>query len=237
MNKKFSQERIMLYYYENKEYLIPVLAIAVSLFLFFIFLLPQILSFPSRKQAIEVENEVLKKIQNTEKIVLSENSDELDSKIKIVSSALPPGKNFEQILNGISTAAVLSGTQIQNYQFQNIETEAIDASKYPNLEFKVTIIGDPREAVDFIKELYKTFPISDVTNISSQKSLTSITVNFFYKPFPPVEGEDRITLKSLTAEQSKILNEVLQWNRDELGSIINIDLEASSSGETRTSPF
>ncbi len=237
MNKKFSQERLMLYYYENKEYLIPVLAIAVSLFLFFIFLLPQIISFPSRKQAIDVESEVLRKIQETEEVVISQNTEDLDSNIKIVSSALPPGKNFEQILNGISTAAALSSTQIDSYQFQNLENETPTDSKYLKLEFKVSIIGDAREAVGFIKELYKTFPISDVTNISSQESITSITINFFYKPFPSVGGEDRTSLKGLTAEQSKTLSEVSKWNNDEIGSIIDIDLEATTSAEVRTSPF
>lgn len=237
MNQKFSQEKLMLYYYENKEYLIPVIAITVSLFLFFVFLLPQILSFPSRKQAIDVENEVLKKVQETEKIVLSQNTEDLDSKIKIVSNALPPGKNFEQILNGISTAAALSGTQIENYQFQNLENELSSDSKYPKLEFSVSIIGDAREAIGFIKELYKTYPVSDVTEISSQDGITTITVNFFYKPFPAVGGEDRTALKNLTIEQAKVLSDVSSWNNSELGSTIDIDLEASSSAEIRTSPF
>ncbi len=105
------------------------------------------------------------------------------------------------------------------------------------MEFKVSIIGDAREAVGFIKELYKTFPISDVTNISSQESITSITINFFYKPFPSVGGEDRTSLKGLTAEQSKTLSEVSKWNNDEIGNIIDIDLEATTSAEVRTSPF
>ncbi len=227
----------MLYYYENKEYLVPVLAISVSLLLFFVFLLPQILSFPSRKQAIDSENEILKKIQETEKIVLSEDSDELDSKIKIVSNALPPGKNFEQILNGISTAAALSGTQIENYQFQNIELEAAVESKYPKLEFKVSIIGDAREAVGFIRELYKTYPVSDVANISSQESITTITVNFFYKPFPSAGGEDRTALKELTVQQKQILGDITKWNNGDAGSLIDVDFEASSSAEVRTSPF
>ncbi len=237
MNQKYNQEKLMLYYYENKEYLIPVLAIAISLFLFFFFLVPQILSFPSRKQAIDVENEVLKKVQETEKIVVSQNAEDLDSKIKIVSNALPPGKNFEQILNGISTAAALSGTQIENYQFQNLENEAPDNSKYPKLEFSVSIIGDAREAIGFIKELYRTYPVSDVTDIRSQDGITTIAVKFFYKPFPAVGGEDRTTLKNLTVSQAKTLSEVSEWNNSEIGSVIDIDLEASSSAEVRTSPF
>lgn len=237
MNQKFSQEKLMLYYYENKEYLIPVIAIAISLILFFVFLLPQILSFPSRKQAIDVENEVLKKVQETEKIVISQNTEDLDSKIKVVSNALPPGKNFEQILNGISTAAALSGTQIENYQFQNLENELSSSSRYPKLTFNVSIIGDAREAIGFVKELYKTYPVSDVTEISSQEGLTSITVNFFYKPFPAVGGEDRTSLKNLTIDQAKILSDISSWNNNEIGSVIDIDPEASPSAGVRTSPF
>jgi len=236
MNKKFNQDRLMLYYYENKEYLIPIVAIAVSLVLFFVFLLPQIMSFPARKQAIDVENAVLKKIQDTEKIVLSQNSEDLEDKIRIASNALPPGKNFEQILNGISTAAALSGTQIENYQFENLDENSMTPSKYPILQFKVSIIGDAREAVDFIKELYKTYPISDVTKISSQESITTITVNFFYKPFPAAGAEDRTNLKQLTPEESRVMSEISKWNNEEIGSIIDI-VESSSSAEIRTSPF
>lgn len=236
-NKKISQDKFMLLYYENKEYLIPVVAIAISLVLFFVFLFPQILSFPGRKQAIDVENEVLRKVQETERIVLSQNSSNLDDKIKIVSNALPPGKNFEQILNGISTAAALSGTQIENYRFENLQNETAEITKYSVLEFKVSIIGDAREAIGFIKELYKTYPVSDVTSISSQENITVLTVKFFYKPFPSAGGEDRTSIKELTAQQVQALSEATKWNNGSIGSAIDIDIEASSSGEVRTSPF
>lgn len=232
-----NKESLALAYYENKDYIVPFAAIGISFLLFLVFILPQALSFPSKKQAVDVENEKLNRIKETEKIVLSTDAELLDSQLEIVGSALPPNKSFEAILNGISTAGALSGVQVENYQFQNVDLPGLDSSRYPKLEFKITIIGDARETVNFIKELYKTFPISEVTKISSDTTTSEVNINFYYKPFPSAQGEDRSQLKSTTLEQKKTMDEITKWNNSDLGSSIDIQLEASDSGEIRTSPF
>jgi hypothetical protein len=233
---KINKESLQLAYYENKDYLIPFVAIGVSIVLFFIFILPQLVSFPAKKQSVDLENEKLNKIKETEQIIVSQDNDELDSNLKLVTKTLPVTKSFEEILNGISTAAALSGTQIENYQFQNLDVSGTTPSKYLKIDFRVTILGDARETTPFIKELYKTFPVSEVTGIQSDLGDSTISISLFYKPFPIVEGESRNLLKALTIEQSKVLNEIKNWNESNTGEII-FEENASSSARTSGSPF
>jgi len=67
LNAKFSKEIIYSLYEDNKNYAIPVLSIVISFLLFFIFIVPQVLTFPNRKQEVDIENAKLSKIKEAEK--------------------------------------------------------------------------------------------------------------------------------------------------------------------------
>lgn len=239
LGSKLTKESIYGLYQDNKDYVLPVLAIITSLFLFFIFIVPQLLSFPSRKQEVDKENEKLRKIKETKEILLNSDENLIDSQLRIASKALPPGKSFEEILNGISTAAALSGTQIENYKFesQNILSPETNDSKFPSLLFEVSIIGTTKDATSFIRELYKTYPASDAISMLTSFGATNIKILFYYKSFPLVNPEDRIQIKNISAKESGALKDISSWNDTSSGSFIGPIGQASESAQSDSSPF
>lgn len=241
LGSKLTKESIYGLYQDNKDYVLPVLAIIASLFLFFIFIVPQLLSFPSRKQEVDKENEKLRKIKETKEILLNSDENLIDSQLRIASKALPPGKSFEEILNGISAAAALSGAQIENYKFESqknvLPSAETEKSKYSSLLFEVSIIGTTKDAISFIRELYKTYPASDAISMLTSTGATNIKILFYYKSFPLVNPEDRVLLKNISAKESGALAEISSWNDTSVGSFIGPVGQASESAQSDSSPF
>lgn len=239
LNTRLGKDSILGLYEDNKEYSLPILSIVISFFLFFVFIVPQVLSFPSRKQEVDTETAKLNKIKETEKILQSADENLINSQLKIASKALPPGKSFEEILNGISTAAALSAAQIENYKFDNqiILPSEGEASKFSSLLFDVSIIGTTKDATSFIKELYKTYPASDVTSIVTSSGATNVKILFYYKSFPSIAPENRTQLKNISAKEKAALSEISKWNDTTVGNIIEPLVSASKSAQADSSPF
>ncbi len=237
INTQLNKEAIANLYFENKEYSLPLFAIVISVLLFFVFIVPQATSFPSRKNEIDIETAKLNKIKESEKVLSAINEDLIDSQLKISSKALPPNKAFEEVLNSISTAATLSNTQIENYQFQEDEDVLADADKFPLLTFEVDVIGGVGQAIEFINQLHKTYPISEVTNIISTGGVSTITVLFYYKPFPSISSEDRGQIRNMSAKEKSTIDEISKWNDVSIQTTGEPVIDASVSAEVRSSPF
>src|SRR3990167_8159593 len=112
---ELSKESLVSYYYENKDYLIPFVILLSSALLFLLFIVPQLLAFPSKKSERDVEITKLKKIEEARDILENANTLKLDRDVKIASQALPSDKNFELVLSAITIAANLSNTQVNKY--------------------------------------------------------------------------------------------------------------------------
>lgn len=238
INNILSYGAIKSLYEDNKQYSLPVVSIIVSFLLFFIFIVPQVLSFPSRKQEVDIETEKLDKIKETEKILQNADIGLIDPQLKTASKALPPGKSFEEILNGISTAAALSAVQIESYKFDKQITETTsEKNKFSSLLFEVSIIGTTKDAISFIKDLYKTYPASDVTSIISSQGTTSIKILFYYKSFSSISPTDRTELKSMSAMEKAALDEISKWNDTSIEGTTTPFVTATESAEADSSPF
>ncbi len=237
LTNQLNKEGIINLYFENKDYLLPVFAIIVSFFLFFIFIVPQILSFPSRKQDVDAETAKLNKIKESEKILSAANKNLIDSQLKTASKTLPANKAFEDVLNGISTAATLSNSQIESYQFRDQGNALNGNQKFLSLNFNVTIIGNVEQAIEFINQIHKTYPISEAINISSSEGSSTISMLFYYRPFPSIGAEDRTQIRNMSAREKAALVEISKWNDTSIGNIFNSAVNASSSAENKSSPF
>ncbi len=236
LTNKLTKELLLGVYYENREYLLPFFAIFVSLLLFFVFMVPQLLSFPGRKSEVDVENNKLNRIKEAEKILSSADKDLIDSQLKTASSALPPDKAFDEILSGISQAASLSQSQVESYQFENRPILQNDLEKFSSLHFDISIIGDIGQAIEFVNQIYKIYPVSDVKEITSSSGLSTVSIQFYYKAFPSIGSEDRSEVKSMSAKEKAALEEISTWNNTGLETFEPF-VEASPSAENDSSPF
>lgn len=241
INSELNKDTLLSFYYENKEMVLPVFAIIVSILLFIIFIIPQLLSFPSRKSAVDAENVVLNKIKESEKVLSTANIDLINSQVELVAKTLPEKKTIEETLRAIFTAASLSNSQIESYQFIDTQVEGIagpkESEKYQSLDFSVNIFGDINQTVDFIDQLYKSYPISSVKNIDISEGIASMTISFFYSPFITLSLDDRTSVRSMSEEERGAIEEIQSWNETIGGDIFNTLPESSSSGELNSSPF
>ena len=242
INSELNKDTLLSLYYENKEMVLPVFAIVVSILLFIIFIIPQLLSFPSRKSAVDSENAVLNKIKESEKVLSTANLDLVNSQVELVGKTLPEKKTIEEALGAIFTAASLSNSQIESYQFIDSGAEARPVpkeseNKYQSLDFSVNIFGDINQAVDFIDQLYKSYPISSVKDIDISEGIASMTISFFYSPFAALSLDDRTRVRSMSEKEREAIEEIQSWNETLGGDIFNTLLESSPSGESSSSPF
>lgn len=226
-NSEFSKENLLELYSGNKEFSVPILAIFISIVLFVFMVIPQIISFPSKKAEADQESVKLNKIQAAYDLLSNLDGQVLDTNLTTAQKALPDKKDFESVLNSISSASGNSQTQIIDYTFQS-SSNATD--KYPTLLFKIEILGGVKEATNFINELYKTYPLSDATGFTNSNNISKIDVVFYYRAFPPITIDDRITVAKTSQMQEDALKTISGWT-DTAGGL-EIPTEASASSST-----
>lgn len=226
-NTEFSKENLLELYSSNKDLVVPILSIVISASLFLFVIFPQLISFSAKKSEADLENIKLSKMQETYDMLSKLDENVVDSNIKTAQKALPDKKDFESILTAISTAAGNSSTQIIDYTYQ---ASSNNSDKYPTILFKIQIIGGAREAVRFTDELYRTYPLADVTSIVSSDSIDKLDVSFYYKAFPYVTVDDRTMVGKMSKKQEDALKTISGWTNTE--SVIEIPTEASASSST-----
>jgi len=222
----------------KKEFAIPLIVILSSVLLFIIFILPTLLSFSTKKGERDIEVAKLNQIRAAKEVLATANPETLDSELELASLALPAEKNFEIVLNAISTAASQSISQIDSYQFTDNRVNDLNAeNSIPSVAFTIDVIGDESQAAQFIAELYKTYPISDVKGVSYNEGVSTISVVFYYKPFTAVQAADAALAREKSSEESKAMNEISKWSETNFIPSFIDQSEASNSAGARTSPF
>lgn len=229
-NSEFNKENLIELYSANKQLVVSIIAIFISVILFVFIVLPQLVVFPSKKAEADQENIRLSRIQAAYDLLTSIDNEAVGSNLKIAQKTLPDKKDFESVLNAISVASGNSATQIIDYTFSSGGNAS---EKYPTLLFKIETFGGINEAVNFINELYKTYPLSDVTSLISSDNISKMDIVFYYRAFPPITIDDRITVTEMNEAQNNALKIISGW-QDTTSSELEIFPEASASS---TTPF
>lgn len=236
LKTEINRDSLVSLYYENRDFVLPIFAIIVSVFLFIIFIIPQVLSFPARKSEVDIEETKLNKIKESEKMLSTVSVDLINSQVEIASKTLPDKKSFEEVLSAISSAANLSNSQIESYQFQDSNIAPTTPQSFQFLKFQVSIFGDVNQAVDFINELYETYPISNVVGIKNSESLSTISIVFFYNPFISQTLEDRTAVRDMSSKEKATLSDITKW-KDPSENVFEQIPGATESAKTSSSPF
>lgn len=237
IKNNLSKESLTALYYENKELSVPILSIVISIFLFLVFIIPQLLSFPSRKDDIDLENVKLDAIKESEKILSVANVDLVNSQAELVTKIIPKDKSLEDSLNAIFTSASLSNTQIESYSFQDSSTPELEQGELLKLNFNVSIFGGMDQAAGFIDNLYKTYPISEVERVEFKEGISTLSIFFYYSPFVTDSLSDRTKVKEMSEKEKATLEEILKWNDNSGSTIFDLISPSTGSARTSTSPF
>lgn len=234
MNAQLNKGTFKNFYYDHKEYLVPIVSITISAFLLLFFILPQISSFSEKNKEKNTEVAKLDELKKTTSIASTADLKKLDSDLALASGALPAGKDFEKILGALSSAASNTNVAIVDYQFQDSGSLVGSVQKFPALSFKINLLATPAQAIDFTNKLYESLPLSETSTFSYSKDVSSLTILFYYKPFAPVGSEEKVTIERMNDAQSQTLDTISGWASKSIG--VNDILPSSESAKT-SSPF
>lgn len=238
MNKISIDKYTFLFLYRKyKDYIVPIVTLIVAFLLLLEITIPTLNNLSTREQELKFEKDKLTTLQNNLQILTQLNNQTLNDQLAIVTSALPSEKNFAEILNAVSISANKSGVFLGDYEFQvgDLSKTIIPQKGFPSLPLSLIINGNANSAAKFISELYRSFPISEVTDIELNGNRATLGTVFYYKPFNQTKPDETIVLSGLSAADLKIIRDMSSWNNPKgLEQIIPI---LSPSPNATTSAF
>ena len=229
-------------YGRYKVYILPVLVIAVCLVLFLTVILPQLQYFLTLKDKRNEEAKKFYVLQNNLSVLSSLNDVSLASNLSVLSLALPPGKDFGSILNGISQAANNSGVALGDFDFRvgdisSSQSARITGAKgFPSLTLTLNLNSGVAGTLRFIKELSKVLPLSSVTSIDYNSNSSKITTVFYYKPFPPLEFNDTTPIETISQKDQTVIDKISSLNNNTFPQPV-FQVSSTSSALPSSSPF
>jgi len=215
MKKEFNlnQSTIKILYTRYKEFILPLAIIFICAFLFLKFIIPQIKELRLERSQAQAARERIAVLKENLNILLKMDEGDQNLGFQIASSALPTEKDFVGILNAISTASYKANVPIGDFTFQvgELSTKSAQTKFLPSLSLVLNIQSGQGGIKRFLSELSETLPLSEVEDVQSGSNLSTITINFYYKPLSFKQFNYDIPLKPLSSQNSALLNKISSW--------------------------
>lgn len=215
--KKFNLEfnNLLILYRHYKDYFLPFGIIVVCILVVLWVVIPQFQQYLNLQQQLKTEMQKLDVLKNNYNFLSNLDSTKSDADFSSLALALPSGKDFAGIMNSVSYASAKTGVTVGDFEFSvgslsNGNTEGISA--YPSIKIDLNLISNTQGIIQFIQELYKTAPASEVTNIKTGGNSGSITILFYYKQFPQQVVDDSAPITLLSAKDTALIQTVSAWN-------------------------
>ncbi len=245
MNKfKIDKDTIVFLYRKHRDYIMPIAIIVVSFLLIIKVILPQIENLSVRQQEVKVEKDKLDVLKNNLTTLNGISNDALDREVLLTTSALPIEKNFAGVLNAVTISANKAGVFLGDYEFQvgDLSKSATIGKNLPSLQLSLSVNGGVGGAIKFITELYRSLPLSEISDIEISNSRSVIVVLFYFKPFAGGASVSS-SLPQISKNDSASLSQISTWNN---GNTLELTLPVipiasksavASPSATPSSPF
>ncbi|MEK7160298.1 MAG: hypothetical protein AAB702_02350 [Patescibacteria group bacterium] len=232
-----NSQAITTVYRHYKDNFLPIGIIIACIGILFFVIAPQFKNYLSSKEELKTQTQKLKFLKNNYNFLLSLDDSKTDTDFKMLSKVLPPNKDFVGIMSAITIVASKTFVTVEDFDFTLGDLNKVDdnSSKYPLIKINVNIGGSAKDIAKFIAELYKTVPASQVTSIKTAGNVSSLVINFYYKPFPPQNVNSESFVVPISAKNQSLIESVSLWNSSGLDAFP--DVSASVSGGTNPSPF
>lgn len=230
----FKQGSYQLLYYRYKNFIVPLVVIMISIFVFINFVIPQINDFFSLNEEQQILKDKIAVVKKNIGLLSSLNDQDIDKKVKIISLALPIEKDFAGVINSISKTANSAGVSVEDYSFivGELSTKSAQMSANPSIRIVLRINGDIKDAESFLRELDKSLPVSEVTDLTLDKTSSNITAVFYYSPFSSTKFNEDAVIQPLSKDETNLISKISAWYKPE--ETLNT-LKSSISAETN--PF
>jgi len=160
--------------------------------------------------------------------------------LNTLSLALPAEKDFAGIIDAISYVSAKTGVTVGNFEFSlgNLSASNFGGTAYPSTKIDLSLKGNAKNIANFTHEIIKTMPIAEVTAINIAGGTGSLTILFYYKPFPSQNISDQTQIAPLSAKQLSLMKEISSWNSvGQAGMPVIPSVPATSSAGVSGSPF
>lgn len=231
-------------YRQYKAFLLPIVAIIVSIILVGIIIIPQTQILLKNQEELKKEQDKLSILKNNYSLLSGIDEADLNSNLQTLSKVLPNGKDFIGVINTISYNSVRQDVSIDDFSFQvgEINKDLADEAEFPFLTLTLNVSGNPLSVLRFISELYKSSPVVQVTNIKTTSGQSTLKLQFYYKAFTKGGVSADFAITPLSKQEAELINTVSSWNDTSQGFSLPIavssDAQSSSPSATGTSnPF
>lgn len=200
-------------YRRYKDFVLPIFVIIACFFVLLFIVIPEISQYLNSRKELEQETQKLNVLKNNYNFLSGLDEKEEESDLKILSAALPPQKDFIGILNALSVASSKTGVSIGDFNFSLGDlSKASQDSSTPSIKIEINLAGGATPITNFIKELEKTVPASEVTSIKTSSGASNLIILFYYKPYPPQNVSDESSVTTLSSQDQALLKDIHTWN-------------------------
>lgn len=196
-------------YSRYKAFTVPFLAIVVVIGLFVRITIPATQDLLKGYEEQKVTIQTLENLRRKLNFVKSLDNSSLTSQFNVVNKALPIVKDFDGILNAISDSSNKSGVELGGFKFtvgSLSEEEAV--SEILSLNLGLTLIGDVEAVDNFIGQLVKTLPLSEITKISAEKDSSVVAIDFYYKPLKLSKINDSLPISPVSGKGQSLIDDL-----------------------------
>ena len=195
-----------------------VLIIVVCILLVLTFIVPQFAQWLSIREETKATLQRTATIDDNITYLNTLDKKLLTTQIDAVSSALPPNKDFGNILQALSDSAVRAGVSFQDYSFEVGDISSSSAmlanariKGLSAVQITLTIDGKLDQIRQFIEETGKALPLSEVTALEGSEGAMNVTFEFFQKKLPTLSLNDEEPVPRVIENQATLINKLTSW--------------------------
>jgi hypothetical protein len=233
-------ENLLVLYKHYKDFLLPIGVIFASIIVIFYIIFPQIQQYFNSQDSVKAEQQKLADLNSNYNLLTSLNGASIDSNLNTLSLVLPPQKDFAGIIDAISYVSAKTGVEVGNFEFSlgNLSVSTFGGTAYPSTKIDIALKGDAKNIANFAHEIVRTMPICEVTAINISGNNGTLTLLFYYKPFPSQNISDQVKISPLSAGQNALIKQVSVWNSAGAAESLALPvISATTSASPTGSPF
>lgn len=234
-----NSQAIISVYRHYKDNLLPLGVIIACIGIIFLVVVPQFKNYLSSQDELKIQTHKLEVLKNNYNFLLSLDDSKTDADFKVLSKVLPVNKDFVGLMSAITIASSKTLVTVEDFDFALGDLNKADAdsvSNYPLIKINVNVGGNAKDIAKFITELYKTVPASEVISIKTAGNISTLVINFYYKPFPPQNVSSETPIIPISGKNKSLIESLASWNTSDFDLFLP-DASASGSGETNPNPF
>lgn len=201
----------------KNQFLFFVGAIILAFFTW-IFLWPRIGQVWTAREKLEEEKGRLAKLQEKVRILQGLDETVLTGRVKITIQAVPPEKNFLEVLGILNQKAAENNLIMDNLK---VTPGALTFDQKGKLNVKFSAEGRTEDLQNFLEATKKLFPLVTATGSRivftppGETAKGDLTVEFYYQPLPKTLGPVDAPVEKLNDQEEKFLSKLSEFTAPE----------------------